>query len=199
MIHAFAGSYEEAREYIRLGFRLGLGGAATWPQALRLHRTLPRLPLDSIVLETDSPDMAPAMFAGQRNSPEHLPEIAEALAELMGLEAEVLAEASSRNACELLAGSAGPFAGKEYKRPALDPERPDQALQLHHLRRKHPAGILGLASTLGGILRRPVDRDDVAVDVMGHRRLLLHRCGYLLVLLDDTPTAPRMLPSACCT
>lgn len=102
IIHAFAGSYEEAREYIRLGFCLGLGGAATWPQALRLHKVLPRLPLESVVLETDAPDMAPAMFPGVRNSPVHLPEIAGALAQVMGIEVEVLAEASTRNAAELL-------------------------------------------------------------------------------------------------
>lgn len=101
IIHAFAGSFEEAREYIKLGFKLGLGGAATWPQALRLRKTIARLPLESVVLETDSPDMAPAMFPGVRNSPEHLPHIAQALAELMGIEAERLAEASSRTACEL--------------------------------------------------------------------------------------------------
>ena len=101
IIHAFAGSYEEAREYIKLGFRLGLGGAGTWPQALRLRKTLPRLPLESIVLETDSPDMAPVMFAGERNSPEHLPEIAQALAEVIGIEVELLAEATSKNTCEL--------------------------------------------------------------------------------------------------
>lgn len=101
IIHAFAGSYEEAREYIKLGLRLGLGGAATWPQALRLRKTVARLPLESLVLETDAPDMAPAMFPGQRNSPEHLPEIAIALAELIGVTAEALAEATSRNACEL--------------------------------------------------------------------------------------------------
>lgn len=101
IIHAFAGSYEEAREYIRLGFKLGLGGAATWPQALRLRKTLPRLPLESVVLETDAPDMAPSMFPGVRNSPEHLPQIASALAEVMGLEADRLAEASTQNACEL--------------------------------------------------------------------------------------------------
>ncbi|ANY89320.1 MULTISPECIES: TatD family hydrolase [Pseudomonas] len=101
IVHAFAGSYEEAREYIKLGFRLGLGGAATWPQALRLRKTLPRLPLESLVLETDAPDMAPVMFPGERNSPEHLPEIAEALAEVIGTEAEHLAQTSSRNACEL--------------------------------------------------------------------------------------------------
>ena len=101
IIHAFAGSCEEAREYIKLGFRLGLGGAATWPQAVRLRKTLPRLPLESIVLETDAPDMAPAMFAGERNSPEHLPEIAQALAEVIGIDVQLLAEASSTNACEL--------------------------------------------------------------------------------------------------
>ena len=101
VIHAFAGSYEEAREYIKLGFRLGLGGAATWPQALRLRKTLARLPLESVVLETDAPDMAPVMYPGERNSPEHLPEIAAALAQVMGVDVEQLAAASSRNACEL--------------------------------------------------------------------------------------------------
>jgi TatD DNase family protein len=101
IIHAFAGSFEEAREYIRLGFRLGLGGAATWPQALRMHRVLPKLPLDAVVLETDSPDMAPAMFPGQRNSPAHLPAICEALAGIMGISPERLAEASTANARQL--------------------------------------------------------------------------------------------------
>jgi TatD DNase family protein len=101
VIHAFAGSYEEAREYIRLGFRLGLGGAPTWPQALRLRKVIPRLPLEAIVLETDSPDMAPAMHPGVRNSPEHLPDICAALAELCDMPAEELAAASSRNAAEL--------------------------------------------------------------------------------------------------
>ncbi|EJN30223.1 Mg-dependent DNase [Pseudomonas sp. GM78] len=101
IIHAFAGSQEEAREYIKLGFKLGLGGAATWPQALRMHRVLARLPLESVVLETDSPDMAPAMFPGQRNSPAHLPAICGALAQIMSLAPEQLASASSANAREL--------------------------------------------------------------------------------------------------
>lgn len=101
IIHAFAGSYEEAREYIKLGFCLGLGGAPTWPQALRLHKVLPRLPLEHVVLETDSPDMAPAMYPGMRNSPLHLPEICDALAGLMGVEAAELAQVSTRNAVAL--------------------------------------------------------------------------------------------------
>jgi TatD DNase family protein len=101
IIHAFAGSHEEAREYIKLGFRLGLGGAATWPQALRMHRVLATLPLESVVLETDSPDMAPAMFPGQRNTPAHLPAICAALADIMAITAEQLAAASTANAREL--------------------------------------------------------------------------------------------------
>ncbi len=98
IIHAFAGSAEQAREYIKLGFKLGLGGAATWPQALRMHRVIAQLPLDSVVLETDSPDMAPAMYPGQRNSPEHLPDICTELAKLMSLDAGKLAQISTDNA-----------------------------------------------------------------------------------------------------
>lgn len=101
IIHAFAGSFEEAREYLKLGFKLGLGGAATWPQALRMHRVLAQLPLEAVVLETDSPDMAPAMFPGQRNSPAHLPAICEALAQVMSVSPERLAEVSTANAREL--------------------------------------------------------------------------------------------------
>lgn len=101
IIHAFAGSREEAREYLKLGFRLGLGGAPTWPQANRLRKVVPEIPLESIVLETDSPDMAPSMYPGVRNSPEHLPDICVALAELKGISPEELASASTRNAMEL--------------------------------------------------------------------------------------------------
>lgn len=105
IIHAFAGSFEEAREYQKLGFKLGLGGAATWPQALRLRKVLPRLGLESVVLETDAPDMAPVMHAGVRNSPVHLPQIAQALAGVMGVEVEALAQASTRNAYEVFGWS----------------------------------------------------------------------------------------------
>ncbi|BBP81474.1 TatD-related deoxyribonuclease [Pseudomonas sp. Pc102] len=101
IVHAFAGSVEEAREYLKLGFRLGLGGAPTWPQANRLRKVVPQLPLEAIVLETDAPDMAPSMHPQQRNSPEYLPDICANLAELLGISQDALAAASSRNACEL--------------------------------------------------------------------------------------------------
>jgi TatD DNase family protein len=108
IVHAFAGSREEAKEYIKLGFKLGLGGAATWPQALRMHRVIAELPLDSVVLETDSPDMAPAMYPGQRNSPEHLPDICMALAKLMNISPNDLANASTENACRVFGWECSP-------------------------------------------------------------------------------------------
>ncbi len=101
VVHAFSGSWEEAREYLRLGFKLGLGGAGTWPQALRMHRVLKQLPLEAIVLETDSPDIPPAGHAGERNSPELLPDICRMLADLKGIDADELAAASYHNSCEL--------------------------------------------------------------------------------------------------
>ncbi|MCF6755668.1 TatD family hydrolase [Pseudomonas balearica] len=107
VVHAFSGSWEEAREYIKLGFKLGLGGAGTWPQAHRMHRVLRQLPLDSIVLETDAPDIAPCTHPGERNSPEHLPAICERLAELRGISPDELAEASYRNSCELFGWAHG--------------------------------------------------------------------------------------------
>jgi TatD DNase family protein len=66
-----------------------------------MHRVLAKLPLESVVLETDSPDMAPAMFPGQRNSPAHLPAICAALADIMGIRSEQLAAVSTANAREL--------------------------------------------------------------------------------------------------
>jgi TatD DNase family protein len=83
--HAFNGSRQQADEFIKLGFKLGFGGAMTHPRALRIRELAATLPLQSIVLETDAPDMPPAWLAsGERNSPQHLPRIAEVLAELRG-------------------------------------------------------------------------------------------------------------------
>lgn len=97
IIHAFSGSYEEAMEYIKLGFLLGFGGAATWPRATRLQSVLSRLPIEHIVLETDSPDMPPEWIAGQRNSPEQLPQICQHLAQIHGVSSQAFAAHTSRN------------------------------------------------------------------------------------------------------
>lgn len=102
IIHAFNGSLEQALEYRKLGFLLGIGGAYSWPAARKLRALLPRLPLEQLVLETDSPDMAPAFAAGQRNSPEYLLRLCHLLAtELLNLPAEQLARQTSHNVQQL--------------------------------------------------------------------------------------------------
>jgi TatD DNase family protein len=107
--HAFNGSVQQAEAFIERGFCLGFGGALTYERALQLRRLATHLPLSSLVLETDAPDIPPhwlyataAMRAqGQpqgRNSPTQLPRIASVLAELRGLSLEALAQATSENA-----------------------------------------------------------------------------------------------------
>lgn len=101
--HAFAGSSEQARQYIGLGFLLGFGGAATWARANRLHRQLRELPLSALALETDAPDMPPAFLPrGARNSPEYLPRIASALAQWRGIPVAELEQATDANVRRLL-------------------------------------------------------------------------------------------------
>lgn len=100
--HAFNGSMHQANEFIRLGFKLGFGGAFTWPRASNLQRLAKELPLQAIVLETDGPDIPPAWLGKARNSPAELPRIAQTLAELRGISAEEVAQATTANACAVL-------------------------------------------------------------------------------------------------
>jgi TatD DNase family protein len=100
--HAFNGSAQQANEFIKLGFKLGFGGAFTWPRANKLRRLAVELPLDAIVLETDSPDIPPVWIGRGRNAPGELPRIAQTLAELRGVDVGTVAQATTRNARELL-------------------------------------------------------------------------------------------------
>ncbi len=100
--HAFNGSPQQADAFIKLGFKLGFGGAFTWPRANHLRRLAVDLPLDAIVLETDSPDIPPVWIGRGRNAPGELPRIAATLAELRGVDVDTVARQTSANACALL-------------------------------------------------------------------------------------------------
>lgn len=100
--HAFNGSPQQAHEFIKLGFKLGFGGAFTWPRANNLRRLAASLPLDVIVLETDSPDIPPVWLGRGRNAPAELPRIAATLAELRQISVGEVAHATSRNARDVL-------------------------------------------------------------------------------------------------
>ena len=96
--HAFNGSFQQAQIYIDLGFKLGFGGAMTFTRALQIRRLATTLPLDAIVLETDAPDISPAWIHPARNSPEQLPAIGAALAEMRAMPVEAVASATRQNA-----------------------------------------------------------------------------------------------------
>jgi TatD DNase family protein len=100
--HAFNGSRQQADEFIKLGFKLGFGGALTFNGSTRIRQLAASLPLDAIVLETDAPDMPPAFIGRQRNSPEYLPRIAAQLAELRGIPVAALLRATTANALAVL-------------------------------------------------------------------------------------------------
>ncbi|MBK8335847.1 MAG: TatD family hydrolase [Sterolibacteriaceae bacterium] len=100
--HAFNGSRQQADAFIRLGFKLGFGGALTYPRALRIRDHAASLPLDAIVLETDGPDIPPSFAPRGRNDPVNLPRIAAELARLRGLPLEALAQATTANAAAVL-------------------------------------------------------------------------------------------------
>jgi len=111
VVHAFNGSFQQALAFIQLGFKLGFGGAVTYERAKQLRSLATGLPLDAIVLETDSPDMPPRWLyksaeqraAGEQqgvNSPAELPRIGTELAELRGISPQALAAATLKNALQ---------------------------------------------------------------------------------------------------
>jgi TatD DNase family protein len=116
--HAFNGSETQAHAFIKLGFKLGFGGAVTFERALQLRHLAQTLPLDSIVLETDAPDIPPHWLYTTaqnrldgvpqgRNEPGELPRIAAVVAKLRGISLDTLAQATTHNACQALPKLAG--------------------------------------------------------------------------------------------
>lgn len=113
--HAFNGSLQQAQTFMALGFKLGFGGAVTFERARKLRELAIVLPLESIVMETDAPDMPPSWLytlAQQRanglvqppNAPSQLPRIATAIAQLRGITPDALAVATTSNAQSVLRG-----------------------------------------------------------------------------------------------
>ncbi|OOF39728.1 deoxyribonuclease [Rodentibacter rarus] len=101
VIHGFAGSYEQAKRFVDLGYKIGVGGTITYQRANKTRQAIAKLPLDALVLETDSPDMPVFGFQGQPNRPERIMNTFEALCELRGESADSIAEIIWHNSNEL--------------------------------------------------------------------------------------------------
>ncbi|MCE9680985.1 TatD family hydrolase [Halomonas alkalisoli] len=98
LIHAFAGSPDQAWKFLDLGFVVGLGGAVTYERAQRLWRAVKSLPEDGFVLETDSPDMPLCGHQGQRNEPARIGQVCEMVAQLRGETPAAIAAQSTATA-----------------------------------------------------------------------------------------------------
>lgn len=101
--HAFNGSRQQAEEFIKLGFKLGFGGAMTYSRATWLREFAATLPPESIVLETDAPDIPPDFLErGEPNKPEYIPRIAQTLADLRNISIEEIARITTENVSSAL-------------------------------------------------------------------------------------------------
>jgi len=97
IIHAFSGSYQQACQYIDLGFKLGIGGTITYPRAKKTINAIKRLPLSSLIMETDAPAMPLNGFQGESNTPLRLINIFDELVSLREEEPEMIAETMEDN------------------------------------------------------------------------------------------------------
>lgn len=98
VIHCFSYTQEIAREYLQMGYYFGIGGVITFQNARKLKEAVQYIPLDRILLETDSPYLAPEPNRGKRNSSLNLPFIAQEIAALKGISYDEVVETTSRNA-----------------------------------------------------------------------------------------------------
>lgn len=99
-IHCFSGSLEIAREYISLGYKLGIGGVLTFKNS-KLPVVLESLPIESILLETDSPYLAPEPVRGSKNESSNIPYIAKKIANIKKLSTEEVEKITTNNAIAL--------------------------------------------------------------------------------------------------
>ena len=101
VIHCYSYSREQAREYIKMGFYIGVGGVVTFKNAKKLKEVVENIPLTSIVLETDCPYMAPEPNRGKRNNSAYIRYVAEKIAELKGITYEEVVEQTEKNARDM--------------------------------------------------------------------------------------------------
>lgn len=100
VIHSFSGSFEVAKIYISMGFKLGVNGVVTFKNS-NLSDTLSKLDISNLVLETDSPYLTPEPFRGQKNESKNILYIAKKIAEIYNIELEKVSEITNKNIKEI--------------------------------------------------------------------------------------------------
>lgn len=97
ILHCFTESWEMAEQALAMGYYLSISGIVTFRNADNVRYVAERIPLDRLLIETDSPYLAPVPFRGKPNEPAYLPRVADCIAQLRGIEVEALVEATTEN------------------------------------------------------------------------------------------------------
>ena len=100
-IHCFSSSLEMAKEFIKLGYKIGIGGVVTFKNSLKLQEIVKKLDLKNILLETDSPYLSPEPFRGKKNDPSKTIYVAQKISELKNVNLDVVLRQSANNASSL--------------------------------------------------------------------------------------------------
>ena len=98
ILHCFSGSIEFAKECIKEGIYIALGGVVTFKNAIKAKEVATEIPLDYLVLETDDPYLAPVPFRGKENQPMYVKYVAQSIADLRGISTDKVAQATTQNA-----------------------------------------------------------------------------------------------------
>lgn len=101
VIHCYGGEVKEALEFLKLGFYIGFTGIITFDKTGKLEEVAKNLPLDSILVETDSPYLAPEPYRGKRNQPSYVKHVAEKIAEIKGISYNEVADQTVQNTMKL--------------------------------------------------------------------------------------------------
>ena len=101
VIHCFSYSLEMAKEYVKMGFYIGVGGVVTFKNGRKLKEIVEEIPLEKILLETDSPYLAPVPYRGKRNDSSYLSYVAEEIAQIKGITVEEVISTTEKNAKQL--------------------------------------------------------------------------------------------------
>jgi TatD DNase family protein len=100
VMHCFSGNIDNAKMYLDLGYYLGIGGVLTFKNT-NLKETIKEIPLERILLETDSPYLAPTPYRGEKNEPKYIPIIAKELSDLLNKNIDEISKITTKNTCEI--------------------------------------------------------------------------------------------------
>src|SRR5262249_10178820 len=117
ILHCFSSTIEDAKRGVEMGFLISFAGNSTYPKAQNLRDVAKALPLETILIETDAPYLAPQPYRGKRNEPAYVAEVARTLASVRDLAPDEMAAATADNFRSFF-GAAGRFPASTQERPA---------------------------------------------------------------------------------